>query len=102
MGDSRLGFPSASNNATTTSHRILLSTTTTLKMPSYIVTLKENATDNDFAAAKKKAIDAGGNITHEYSLIKGFSVEYPEGTVVTLDSDPNVQSVEADQVVTTQ
>jgi hypothetical protein len=30
------------------------------------------------------------------------SVEYPEGTVVALDQDPNVQSVEKDHVVTTQ
>lgn len=30
------------------------------------------------------------------------SVEYPEGTVVALDQDPNVHSVEKDHVVTTQ
>ncbi|RFU78391.1 peptidase inhibitor i9 [Trichoderma arundinaceum] len=71
-------------------------------MPSYIVTLKEDASDADLAAAKKKATDAGATITHEYTLIKGFAVEYPEGTVTTLDSDPNVQSVEADHKVTTQ
>ncbi|KAK1237830.1 hypothetical protein MKX07_003666 [Trichoderma sp. CBMAI-0711] len=71
-------------------------------MPSYIVTLKEDASDADLAAAKKKATDAGAKITQEYSLIKGFAVEYPEGTVVALDQDPNVQSVEKDHVVTTQ
>ncbi|KAH0496539.1 hypothetical protein TgHK011_003892 [Trichoderma gracile] len=75
---------------------------TAFKMPSYIVTLKEDASDADLAAAKKKATDAGAKITQEYSLIKGFAVEYPEGTVVALDQDPNVQSVEKDHVVTTQ
>ncbi|ETS01969.1 hypothetical protein M419DRAFT_79498 [Trichoderma reesei RUT C-30] len=59
-------------------------------------------TDATIRRAKKKATDAGAKITQEYSLIKGFAVEYPEGTVVALDQDPNVQSVEKDHVVTTQ
>ncbi|EHK20264.1 uncharacterized protein TRIVIDRAFT_216375 [Trichoderma virens Gv29-8] len=71
-------------------------------MPSYIVTLKEDATDAQLAAAKQKAKDAGATITHEYSLIKGFAVSYPEGTVVTLAEDPSVHSVEEDKVMTTQ
>ncbi|KAL7933802.1 hypothetical protein V8C35DRAFT_303937 [Trichoderma chlorosporum] len=71
-------------------------------MPSYIVTLKDDASDADLAAAKQKATDAGAKITQEYSLIKGFAVEYPEGTVVTLDAEPSVQSVELDSVITTQ
>ncbi|KAL6858480.1 hypothetical protein J3F83DRAFT_750939 [Trichoderma novae-zelandiae] len=71
-------------------------------MPAYIVTLKDDASDSDLAAAKQKATDAGAKITQEYSLIKGFAVEYPEGTVVTLAEDPKVQSVEKDHVVTTQ
>ncbi|EHK48327.1 hypothetical protein TRIATDRAFT_192857, partial [Trichoderma atroviride IMI 206040] len=52
--------------------------------------------------AKKKATDAGGKITQEYSLIKGFAVEYPEGTVSTLDQDPSVKAVEEDSVMRTQ
>ncbi|KAH6607862.1 peptidase inhibitor i9 [Trichoderma cornu-damae] len=73
-------------------------------MPSYIVTLKDDASDEELAAsrAKEKATAAGAKITQEYTLIKGFAVEYPEGTVTTLAEDPNVQSVELDQVVTTQ
>ncbi|KAL7810369.1 hypothetical protein V8C26DRAFT_410194 [Trichoderma gracile] len=111
MGDG-LGFLPASSSSSSsssaistaiTSQRIqFLSTSTAFKMPSYIVTLKEDASDADLAAAKKKATDAGATITQEYSLIKGFAVEYPEGTVVALDQDPNVQSVEKDHVVTTQ
>ncbi|EGR47869.1 uncharacterized protein TRIREDRAFT_122168 [Trichoderma reesei QM6a] len=102
-----LGFLPASSSppfsTAITSQRLhFLSTSTAFKMPSYIVTLKEDASDADLAAAKKKATDAGAKITQEYSLIKGFAVEYPEGTVVALDQDPNVQSVEKDHVVTTQ
>ncbi|KAM0257500.1 hypothetical protein ACHAQJ_004314 [Trichoderma viride] len=71
-------------------------------MPAYIVTLKDDASDAQIAAAKKKATDAGGKITHEYGLIKGFAVTYPEGTVSTLEDDPTVQAVEADTEVRTQ
>ncbi|KAK5998208.1 hypothetical protein PT974_00580 [Cladobotryum mycophilum] len=70
-------------------------------MPSYIVTLKDSATDEQVAAAKKQATDQGGSITHEYTLIKGFAVEYPEGTVTTLEEIEHVEAVEADQTVTT-
>ncbi|KAL7926318.1 hypothetical protein ACQKWADRAFT_282428 [Trichoderma austrokoningii] len=100
-GTNILNFPSASNKATTPSH-YLPSTTNSPKMPAYIVTLHDDATDAQVAAAKKKATDAGGKITQEYSLIKGFAVELPEGTVTTLDSDPSVKAVEPDSVMTTQ
>ncbi|KAM0511289.1 hypothetical protein ACHAPE_010033 [Trichoderma viride] len=71
-------------------------------MPAYIVTLHDDASDAQVAAAKKKATDAGGKITQEYSLIKGFAVEYPEGTVSTLEQDPSVKAVEEDSVMRTQ
>ncbi|PTB72979.1 hypothetical protein M440DRAFT_1404705 [Trichoderma longibrachiatum ATCC 18648] len=71
-----LGFLPASSpisTAITFQRRQFLSTSTTFKMPSYIVTLKDEASDADVAAAKQKAIDAGAKITQEYSLIKGFA-----------------------------
>ncbi|KAM0472862.1 hypothetical protein ACHAPX_008539 [Trichoderma viride] len=71
-------------------------------MPAYIVTLHDDASDAQVAAAKQKATDAGGKITQEYSLIKGFAVEYPEGTVSTLEQDPSVKAVEEDSVMRTQ
>ncbi|KAK4159188.1 peptidase inhibitor I9 [Cladorrhinum sp. PSN259] len=71
-------------------------------MPSFIVTLKDNASDEDLAQAKQKIKDQGGDITHEYSLIKGFAYTVPEGTVQTLDSEPYVEAVEQDQEVRTQ
>ncbi|RYP26891.1 hypothetical protein DL768_011507 [Monosporascus sp. mg162] len=66
-------------------------------MPTYIVTCKEDATDDQVAAAKKHAQDQGGTIRHEYSLIKGFSVEFPKDSVSTLESHEHVKAVEQDQ-----
>ncbi|PTB42783.1 hypothetical protein M441DRAFT_55843 [Trichoderma asperellum CBS 433.97] len=97
-----LNFPSASNKTTIPSYHVSLSTTNSPKMPAYIVTLHDDATDEQIAAAKKKATEAGGKITQEYSLIKGFAVSYPEGTVSTLAEDPSVKAVEEDAVMTTQ
>ncbi|KAK4213787.1 branched-chain alpha-ketoacid dehydrogenase [Rhypophila decipiens] len=65
-------------------------------MPSYIVTLKEDATDEQIAAAKKQAQEQGGKIGHEYGIIKGFQVIFPEGSVHSLDSNEHVKAVEAD------
>ncbi|TDZ53152.1 [3-methyl-2-oxobutanoate dehydrogenase [lipoamide]] kinase [Colletotrichum trifolii] len=66
-------------------------------MPTYIVTCKEDASDEQFKAAKQHAIDQGGKIGHEYSLIKGFSVEFPEDQISTLEKHEHVKHVEKDQ-----
>ncbi|CAI0642612.1 hypotheticall protein [Colletotrichum fructicola] len=71
-------------------------------MPTYIVTCKEDATPEQFQAAKKHAEDQGGKIGHEYSLIKGFSVEFPEDQISTLEKHEHVKHVEKDQEVRTQ
>lgn len=77
-------------------------TTTSFKMPTYIVTCKPDASPEQVAAAKKHAEDQGGKIGHEYNLIKGFSVTFPNDAITTLESSPNVQGVELDQEVRTQ
>ncbi|KAH8681033.1 peptidase inhibitor I9 [Xylariales sp. PMI_506] len=71
-------------------------------MPTYIVTCKTDATPEQVEAAKKHATDQGGKIVHDYKLTKGFSVEYPEDAVQTLESHEHVKAVEKDQTVTTQ
>ncbi|KAJ5165129.1 uncharacterized protein N7500_006959 [Penicillium coprophilum] len=71
-------------------------------MPSYIITCKPDATDDQVQAVKDKATEQGGSIGHEYSLIKGFSVTFPEDSVHSLDSHPHVENVEADGEVKTQ
>ncbi|KAK2776891.1 peptidase inhibitor i9 [Colletotrichum kahawae] len=77
-------------------------TTQPVAMPTYIVTCKEDATPEQFQAAKKHAEDQGGKIGHEYSLIKGFSVEFPEDQISTLEKHEHVKHVEKDQEVRTQ
>ncbi|KAK0742190.1 hypothetical protein B0T21DRAFT_360791 [Apiosordaria backusii] len=76
--------------------------TTSTTMPSYIVTCKDHATEEEIAAAKQEAKDQGGTIGHEYTLIKGFQVTFPEGTVQTLEHHEHISSVEEDQDVHTQ
>ncbi|KAH7022509.1 hypothetical protein EDB80DRAFT_878053 [Ilyonectria destructans] len=71
-------------------------------MPTYIVSCNDDATPDQVQSAKQHAIDQGGKIEHEYTLIKGFSVSYPEGSVNTLESHEHIKLVEADQPVTTQ
>ncbi|PHH62257.1 hypothetical protein CDD81_7317 [Ophiocordyceps australis] len=71
-------------------------------MPSYIVTLNDDATPEQLAEAKKHAKEQGGTIGHEYDLIKGFSVSFPSDAVTTLESIKNVAKVEKDGVMTTQ
>ncbi|KAI1265789.1 hypothetical protein F5Y18DRAFT_47170 [Xylariaceae sp. FL1019] len=71
-------------------------------MPTYIVTCKDGASDDQVAAAKKHAQDQGGKITHEYSLTKGFAVSFPSDSVSTLESHEHVKAVEQDQEMKTQ
>ncbi|KAI1775311.1 hypothetical protein F4818DRAFT_416245 [Hypoxylon cercidicola] len=84
------------------STRRLFHKTTSSKMPTYIVTCKPDATPEQVAAAKKHAEDQGGKIGHEYNLIKGFSVTFPNDAMTTLESSEHVKAVELDQEVKTQ
>ncbi|KAF3937420.1 hypothetical protein ABW19_dt0207706 [Dactylella cylindrospora] len=65
----------------------------------FIVTVKAGVSKD---AVKNHATSIGGTITHDYTLINAFAVEFPDDTVVALDTHPDVEAVEADQVVTTQ
>ncbi|KAJ5093590.1 hypothetical protein N7478_002962 [Penicillium angulare] len=70
-------------------------------MPQFNVTLKSNAPPEELEKAKETAKEKGGVIKHEYSLIKGFIVEYPDGHIDTLESSEHVH-VEQDGEVKTQ
>ncbi|KAK1996967.1 protease propeptide/inhibitor [Colletotrichum falcatum] len=98
--------PPQSHTFTTTAHcnssKQTSQHTTPITMPTYIVTCKEDASAEQVQAAKKHATDQGGKIGHEYSLIKGFSVEFPEDQISTLASHEHVKHVEKDQEVKTQ
>ncbi|KAI9376055.1 hypothetical protein BJX61DRAFT_539222 [Aspergillus egyptiacus] len=70
-------------------------------MPLYNVTLKKDSPIEELKKAKEAAVANGGIIRHEYTLIKGFTVEYPENHVETLQASDHVH-VEQDGEVRTQ
>ncbi|KAJ5467610.1 Proteinase inhibitorpropeptide [Penicillium sp. IBT 31633x] len=70
-------------------------------MPLYNITLKADAPVDELEKAKATAIEKGGVIRHEYSIIKGFTVEFPDDSVQTFESTEHVH-VEQDGEVTTQ
>ncbi|KAK2758217.1 hypothetical protein FQN54_004061 [Arachnomyces sp. PD_36] len=65
------------------------------------VTLKTGASQEELDKAKEQAKSQGGAIRHEYTLIKGFTVEYPEDHVQTLQTTDHIH-VEQDGGVGTQ
>ncbi|CDM34443.1 hypothetical protein DTO013E5_4952 [Penicillium roqueforti] len=67
-------------------------------MPLYNITLKTNAPVEELEKAKAFAREKGGVIRHEYSIIKGFTVEFPDDTVQTLKSTEHVH-IEQDGAV---
>ncbi|KAK1831794.1 hypothetical protein QBC39DRAFT_371471 [Podospora conica] len=71
-------------------------------MPSYIVTCKEDASDEQIKQAKEDAVKQGGKIGHEYSLIKGFQVTFPEDHVSTFAKHEHVKEIEKDGEVRIQ
>ncbi|KAJ5865309.1 Proteinase inhibitor propeptide [Penicillium soppii] len=71
-------------------------------MPSYIITLKQDTSADEVEAVKNEVKKQGGTIDHEYSLIKGFSVTFPESAVHTLENHEHVETIEADSEVRTQ
>ncbi|RBR22803.1 uncharacterized protein FIESC28_04366 [Fusarium coffeatum] len=66
------------------------------------VCCKDDASTDQVESAKQHAQDQGGKITHEYSLIKGFAVEFPEDCIQTLENHEHVKTVEEDGTMTTQ
>ncbi|CAL5868139.1 uncharacterized protein PFLUO_LOCUS2363 [Penicillium psychrofluorescens] len=70
-------------------------------MPLYNVTLKKDSPPEELERAKQDVQKKGGAIKHEYSLIKGFTAEFPEDHVGTLESDEHIH-VEQDGEAKTQ
>ena len=84
--------------------------------------MKADTPASEVDSVKQSIKDQGGKITHEYTLINGFayvfpwgcfsyqslifwvyfSAELPDDHISTLDSHPQVERVERDQVMTTQ
>jgi len=70
-------------------------------MPIYNVTLKEDAKPEELTKAKEHAKSSGGEIKHEFTLIKGFTVEFPDDKVGVLETNEHIH-VERDGEVKTQ
>ncbi|KAL4871693.1 hypothetical protein BDV12DRAFT_163590 [Aspergillus spectabilis] len=71
-------------------------------MPSYIISLAKDASDEEVQSIKQQVRDNGGTIDREYNLIKGFSATLPEVHAESFASHPKVANVEKDQEVRTQ
>jgi hypothetical protein len=67
----------------------------------YNVTLNPDASHEKLQEAKDQVTDKGGKITHEFSLVKGFTAELPDDLVSTFESSEHV-TVEKDSEVKTQ
>ncbi|KZF23503.1 hypothetical protein L228DRAFT_282225 [Xylona heveae TC161] len=70
-------------------------------MPNVNVTLKENASPEELANAKKVVQEQGGEIINEFKLIKGFTASFPADKVSILESNEHIH-VEPDAEVKTQ
>ncbi|HEY0605228.1 MAG TPA: S8 family peptidase [Herpetosiphonaceae bacterium] len=72
----------------------------TNKVPDqYIVVLKDNVTDVD-GVAGKLASAHGLGVLHTYkAALKGFAAKVPPGQLKKLEADPNVASIEQDEIV---
>ncbi|KAI5309456.1 hypothetical protein KEM55_003194, partial [Ascosphaera atra] len=65
------------------------------------VTVKGDHPREELDKAKDEARSKGGVIKHEYTLISGFTVEFPDDHVDVLESNDKIH-VEKDQEVRTQ
>ena len=67
---------------------------------SYIVVLKDDASDAEVRAAGDRADDAGGTVTHRYTeALNGYAAELSQGELDDVRDDPAVDHVEPAVVV---
>ncbi|KAK6200174.1 uncharacterized protein RJT21DRAFT_121067 [Scheffersomyces amazonensis] len=77
-----------------------MSSTSDLK--SYIITLKDSVSDADINALHSKVKELGGQITTQYTLIKGFVAKLPPIHISSFEGHDHVATVEEDQEVKIQ
>ncbi|CCE63923.1 hypothetical protein TPHA_0G00870 [Tetrapisispora phaffii CBS 4417] len=67
----------------------------------FIITLKDSVLDLHIEQFKKSVEDLGGKVTHEFKLIKAFTVQIPDLHINKLTSlhNDNIASVEEDSTV---
>lgn len=74
-----------------------------MSFKSFIITFKDHVPESDMLTIKSSIASLGGDIVHEYSLIKGFSVKLPEtlsieeikdihgGSIANIEEDKEVK-----------
>ncbi|TFK64524.1 hypothetical protein BDN72DRAFT_846510 [Pluteus cervinus] len=68
----------------------------------YIVMFKNWATPAQIQQYIDEVNNSGGQVTHEYSIIKAFAGVIPDHFLQTLRLDSIIESIEQDSLVTTQ
>ncbi|KAL1955618.1 hypothetical protein VTO42DRAFT_8351 [Malbranchea cinnamomea] len=71
-------------------------------LKSVVITYPKETPDSVVQKAKQAILDAGGKITHEYNLIKGFAADVPEEAVNSISAldATYAPNVEEDKVYT--
>lgn len=68
-------------------------------MSKYIVRLVPTASDDELKSTIQSFEQQGGKVTHNHTLFKGFTGEFPEDKIQAFESNPHVEAIEADSVV---
>ncbi|ABN66419.1 predicted protein [Scheffersomyces stipitis CBS 6054] len=71
-------------------------------LKSYIVTLKETISDADYSGLQAKINELGGEVTSQFSLIKGFVAKLPPIHTSAIESHDSVLTIEEDKEVKIQ
>ncbi|CCE80014.1 Piso0_003110 [Millerozyma farinosa CBS 7064] len=71
-------------------------------LKSYIITLKEKASDADKLQLKQKISDLGGSIVSEVKLINGYVAKLPSVHFSSIKGHEHVNSIEEDSEVKIQ
>jgi len=80
-----------------------LSTSQTTMSGKYIVVFKDSATDADIDKYVNEVHSNGGSVGHRYnSVLRGFSAAIPDSYFMQLQTNPVIDYIEPDGVVTTQ
>ncbi|OJK03298.1 hypothetical protein ASPACDRAFT_76359 [Aspergillus aculeatus ATCC 16872] len=71
---------------------------------SVLVSFPAGTPDSVLQQAKDSVLNAGGQITHEFTLIKGFSADCPEEAIqqISTQSAAYKPTIEQDQMVSIQ
>lgn len=85
--------------SSSSSASLLSSPATMSDHKSYIITLKDTASDADVSSIQKKVTDVGGEVTSQFSLIKGFAAKLPAFHADSISKNEHILAIEEDKEV---